>query len=135
MAQLVDTSVFIALERRGASLANLAATAPNEAWVLASITTSELLAGVYRADTEARRLQRAAFVEAILAQLPVIPFDLAAARVHAQIWAELAASSQPIGANDLLIAATALAHDHIVLTHNLREFPRVPGLVAQQPNW
>jgi tRNA(fMet)-specific endonuclease VapC len=135
MAQLVDSSVFIALERRRESLAALAAVAPAEPLALASITASELLAGVHRADTEARRLHRQGFVETILAQVPVLPFDLAAARTHARIWADLAAIGQPIGAHDLLIAATALAYGHAVLTQNLREFQRVPGLTVREPIW
>jgi len=135
MARLVDTSIFIALERRGERLAILAAIEPNEIFALASITASELLAGVHRADTEERRLRREAFVEAIFAELPVMPFDLAKARVHARIWAELTTSGQPIGAHDLLIAATALTHGYTDLTENLREVRRVRNLIVQQPNW
>ncbi|HLH21188.1 MAG TPA: PIN domain-containing protein [Chloroflexota bacterium] len=60
---------------------------------------------------------------------------LVAARVHARIWSDLATIGQPIGAHDLLIAATALAHGYAVLTNNLREFQRVAGLVVRQPNW
>jgi tRNA(fMet)-specific endonuclease VapC len=135
MAQLVDSSVFIALERQGATLATLVASIPDDLIALASVTASELLAGVYRAETEVRRLQREAFVEAILAQVPVLPFNLAAARIHARVWSQLAAIGQPVGAFDLLIAATALAHGYTVLTQNLREFQRVPGLLVRQPNW
>jgi tRNA(fMet)-specific endonuclease VapC len=135
MAQLVDSSVFIALERQGATLATLVASIPYDLIALASVTASELLAGVYRAETEVRRLQREAFVEAILAQVPVLPFNLAAARIHARVWSQLAAIGQPVGAFDLLIAATALAHGYTVLTQNLREFQRVPGLLVRQPNW
>jgi tRNA(fMet)-specific endonuclease VapC len=135
MAQLVDSSVFIALERQGATLATLVASIPDDLIALASVTASELLAGVYRAETEVRRLQREAFVEAILAQVPVLPFNLAAAGIHARVWSQLAAIGQPVGAFDLLIAATALAHGYTVLTQNLREFQRVPGLLVRQPNW
>ena len=127
--------MFIALERRGQRLDDLAAALSGEPIALASITAAELLAGVQRADSPARRLQREAFVEAILGRVPIVPFDLHSARSHARIWAQLAAAGQPIGAHDLLIAATALAHGYGVLTQNLREFQRVPGLVVQQPNW
>jgi hypothetical protein len=50
------------------------------------------------------------------------------ARTHARLWAQLAAGT-PVGAHDLLIAATALAHGYAVLTDDPRDFGRVPGLV------
>ena len=50
------------------------------------------------------------------------------ARVHAEIWAQLAARGELIGAHDLWIAATALAHGMGVVTGNDTEFARVPGL-------
>ena len=82
-----------------------------------------------------RRRAREAFVELVLTRLPILPFDLQAARIHARIAAEFAAAGQPIGLNDLLIAATALTHGYSVLTENLRDFERVPGLVVQRPDW
>jgi len=135
VAQLINSSVFIALERRGQRLHDLAAVVPDEPLALASITASELLAGVHRADSPERRLRREAFVEAVLERVPVLPFELRTARVHARIWAQLVSGGQSIGAHDLLIAATALAHGYAVLTQNRREFERVPGLVVRQPNW
>ena len=50
------------------------------------------------------------------------------ARVHARIWADLAAAGERIGAHDLLIAATALAHDLPLATGPAAEFRRVKGL-------
>ena len=135
MAQSIDSSIFITLERRGQPLSTLASAAPDEPIALASITASELLAGVHRADSPERRLRREAFVEAILGVVPLLPFDLQLARTHAQLWAHLAVSGQLIGANDLLIAATALSYDYAVLTQNVREFQRVPGLIVRQPTW
>ena len=133
MGQLIDTSVFIELERRGLSLSALASAAPSEPVALAAITASELLAGVHRAESEGRRLRRESFVEAILEHIPVLAFDLRVARIHARTWSELAGSGQMVGAHDLLIAATALAHDHSVLTHNVRDFERIPGLAVRRP--
>ncbi len=104
----------------------LGGIASEEEAALAAITASELLHGVCRADTPARALRREAYVEAILSVVPVLPFDLRVARIHARLWAEL--RSQPIGAHDLQIASTALAHSSAVLTANVREFLRVPGL-------
>ncbi len=135
MALLVDSGIFIMLERRGEDLSVLAKAMLYEPLALSSITASELLVGVHRADSAVRRLQREAFVEAVLEAFPVIPFDDQIARVHARLLAQLAAMGQPIGAHDLLISATALAHGYAILTLNLRDFQRVPGLAVQRPNW
>jgi tRNA(fMet)-specific endonuclease VapC len=58
----------------------------------------------------------------------VIPFDSACARRYAEARVHLEARGTPIGPNDLLIAATALAHDLTLVTHNTKEFSRVLGL-------
>jgi tRNA(fMet)-specific endonuclease VapC len=135
MAQLVDSSVWITLERRGLTLADLAHMVEDEPLTLASITASELLFGVHRADSPERRRRRETFVEEILSLVPVLEFDLSAARTHARQWALLATAGTPIDAIDLIIAATALAHDLPLLTENVRHFERVPGLVVRQPAW
>jgi predicted nucleic acid-binding protein len=135
MAQLIDSSVFIALERRGQRLEALAAAAPDDTVALASITASELLAGVHRANSAERRLRRGAFVEAVLGLVPVLAFDLQVARIYAQLWTRLAVAGRLIGTHDLLIGATALAHSYAVLTENLRDFERIPGLVVRRPDW
>jgi len=61
-------------------------------------------------------------------QLPIVAFDLVAARIHARVWAELATKGSIVGERDLLIAATAMAHGHAVATRDERSFPRIPGL-------
>jgi tRNA(fMet)-specific endonuclease VapC len=135
MAELIDSSVFIELERRRLPAGIILDTTDGAAFALAAITASELLVGVERADSSARRLRRERIVERVLASVPILSFDLAVARVHARLWAELRGAGQMIGPHDLLIAATALAGSHSILTHNLREFARVPGLVVRQPRW
>jgi tRNA(fMet)-specific endonuclease VapC len=135
VAELIDSGIIIALERRGLSVDALVPPVPDELVALASITASELLIGVHRADTLQRRRDREAFVEAVLQRLPILPFDLEVARRHARLWAELAAAGQMIGAHDLIIAATALTHDCAVLTENVRDFERVPGLEVRRPAW
>ena len=135
MARLIDTSVIIDLERRGVSLHGLKAVLAGPPFALASITASELLAGVYRADSTPRQQRRLEYVEAVLGGITVLPFDLNVARTHARLFAELAASGRQIGPNDLIIAATALTYGYDVLTHNLRHFDRVPGLIVERPTW
>jgi tRNA(fMet)-specific endonuclease VapC len=131
MAVLIDTSIVIAYERRRSTLDDLVSLAGNDA-ALASITASEILTGLYRSLHAGMRPQRESFLEEIIAQFPVLPFNLQIARVHAHLTADLAAVGQTIGTNDSIIAATALAHDREVMTHNVRHFRRVPGLVVRE---
>lgn len=135
MAGLIDTSVFIALERQGGYLEVLDVATLGEPIALASITASELLVGVHRARSAAKRRYRLDFVEAILRRVPVMPFDAAAAETHARLSVYLSAIGQPIGPNDLLIASTALTLGYELLTHNLGHFRRIPGLHVREPTW
>jgi tRNA(fMet)-specific endonuclease VapC len=96
------------------------------------ITVSELLHGVHRA-TGAVRMRRTAFVEALLGGVEAIPITTAVARVHAELWAELAAGGNVICQHDLWIAASAVAHGFGVATGNRADFERVPGLRVVAP--
>jgi tRNA(fMet)-specific endonuclease VapC len=126
LALLVDSSVLIGLERRRLHLDSLPSAVPDEPIAIAAISVSELLIGAHRADTSERRARRMAFAESIVAAIPVLPFDLNAAIIHADIHAQLTRGGSQIGAHDLLIAATALAHDFDLLTENLRELVESP---------
>jgi tRNA(fMet)-specific endonuclease VapC len=64
----------------------------------------------------------------VLAEFEPIPITEPVARVHAEMWAQLAAEGAVIGAHDLWIAATALTHGLAVATGNASDFARVPGL-------
>lgn len=128
MGLLIDTSVFIAWERGQLTGDELIRLAGDQELALSAITASELLHGVHRATGARRRGRREAFVEAILETLAVLPVDLEVSRHHAQIWADLRARGEVIGAHDLLIAATALRHSLALATRNEREFGRVEGL-------
>lgn len=126
MGLLLDTNVLIRAERRDKAPDWSAWQVEGDAY-LAAISASGLLGGVHRADSEARRVRRAAFVEGILAAIPVLPFELETARVHAQLLAALPRGFN-VGAHDLLIAATAAQHGLAILTANVREFERIPGI-------
>ena len=128
MAALIDSSVLIQAERTKVGLDQLLQAHGDEEIAVATITASELLHGVHRASTPAQRARREAFVESILSVVPVVPFDLLAARVHAGLWAELASRGVLVGTHDLLIGATALAIGYDVATHDRRSFPKIPGL-------
>jgi predicted nucleic acid-binding protein len=127
MVALIDTSIFIAVERgqlqwEQIQQENLDATA------LAAITASELLHGVHRARTQADRTKREAFVERILAGMPILSFDATTARIHARVWASLASKGIVVGAHYLLIAATAIATGSCVATRDQKGFEKIPGL-------
>ena len=128
MGTLIDSSVLVATERRALDLDQALAAHGEEAVGIASITASELLHGVHRASTTAHRERREAFVERLLAAIPVLPFDLVTARIHASLWASLAAKGTSVGSHDLLIGATAIALGYRVATRDRRSFGRIPGL-------
>ena len=135
MARLIDSSVFIAFDRRGSPFSTMDAILSDEPFALASITASELLVGLHRSTGHGSRGRRIAFVASILGRVPVIAFDLDIARTHAHLIVDLAASGRLIGANDLLIASTALTRGYKLLTHNVRHFERVPGLTIEKADW
>jgi tRNA(fMet)-specific endonuclease VapC len=135
MAIIIDSSVFVTIERRGQTLDDLLSYITDQPATLAAITASELLAGAHLAGSMAHRLRQEAYVEDILERLIILPFDLNVARIHAQIWAQLRTAGQMVSAHDLIIGCTALAYGYPVLTYNLRDFNRIPELDVRQPNW
>lgn len=135
MARIVDTSVWIAIERRGQLDADLATISANEPIAIASITAAELLAGAELARTPELRRRTRSGAEDLLRRMDILPFDLEAARIYARLSGGLRAAGHSVGGFDLQIAATALAHDCSVVTLNLREFNRIPGLTVIAPDW
>jgi tRNA(fMet)-specific endonuclease VapC len=125
MATLIDSSVLIAAER---GQLNFDAIAAEEDVAISAVTASELLHGVHRARTPAQRHRRQAFVEGLMAQLPVLAFDLIVARVHASLWADLAKRGVAVGERDLMIGATAIAKGYAIATRDEWSFPKIPGL-------
>lgn len=128
MGIILDTSILIAYERGNLDIDKLTEGNAAEPFGISSITVSELLHGVHRADSESRRLKREAFVQKVIDTFPVYPFDISAARIYAEIWANLLKKGVPIGAHDLLIAATAISLGFSVATHNVRDFKKIKGL-------
>lgn len=126
MAILIDTSLLVDREL-GVLSTDIEAQIGDEERAISVITVSDLLHGVHRADDE-HRVVRQAFVEHLLAGIDAIEITETVARVHAGVWAQLQATGNVIGARDLWIAATALAHGMGVATTNVSDFCRVPGL-------
>lgn len=132
MGLLVDSSVLIRYERRGLSPQNLVEDLDEEL-ATSAVCISELLVGLHRATTNDQRAKRDAFVKETIGLLEVMPFDLAAASIHAELRFALFRAGEQIGASDAIIAATALANNLGVLTENVREFERVSGLIVVEP--
>jgi tRNA(fMet)-specific endonuclease VapC len=92
-----------------------------------AIVAAELMLGAKKSsNTTAQKA-----VAALLEPLEIAPFDEHAAEVYAAIRDELEKKGTLIGPNDLIIAATAASRRGTLVTHNVREFKRVPGLKVQ----
>jgi tRNA(fMet)-specific endonuclease VapC len=98
--------------------------------VLCSVVLGELIYGAERSGPAHRagNLQR---VDHLRQQFASIPFDDRAAEHYGKVRAYLAQLGTPIGSNDLMIAAIALANQLTLVTHNTAEFSRVPGLTLE----
>ncbi|HAS83891.1 MAG TPA: VapC toxin family PIN domain ribonuclease, partial [Verrucomicrobia bacterium] len=93
-----------------------------------AIVYAELLLGILKSQSPAKTRD---IVEAFLAPFELIPFDRATAREYAIVRHDLEVLGKPIGPNDLMIAATARARNLTLITHNIREFKRVTGLMIE----
>jgi tRNA(fMet)-specific endonuclease VapC len=89
---------------------------------------AELWFGAERSDA-ARRANNLKLVDELAAKYQSLPFDNAATREYATVRAHLFAAGQPIGPNDMLIAAIARSSGAALVTHNVAEFRRVPALL------
>lgn len=126
MMYLLDTNTCIQLLNAGdpGVRERYAACQPADI-VLCSVVRAELLFGARKSARVEFNLKR---LEYFAAPLQSLAFDDRCAHDYGLIRAELAAQGKPIGANDLMIAAIALAYDLILVTHNTGEFGRVAGL-------
>jgi tRNA(fMet)-specific endonuclease VapC len=97
-----------------------------------AIVEYELRCGLMRLPQDAAAPRLAALAQ-LLRPMQLLPFDSECAAHAARIRAALEATGTPIGPHDTLIAATALRHQATMVTRNVREFSRVPGL--QWLNW
>jgi len=98
--------------------------------LLSSIVLAELMYGISKSQHKERNLVA---LEMFLMPLEVVPFDEHVAGVYGDIRAGLERSGQVIGGNDLFIAAHALSLNVTLVSNNLKEFTRVPGLRLE--NW
>ncbi len=105
-------------------VAHLAVRHPDDCRI-STVVVAELY---YGARVSSRVAENLRAVSNFLAPFVLLPFSAACADAYALIRADLKRRGQPIGANDLFIAATAVAHGLTLVTNNVGEFGRVPGL-------
>ena len=124
MYALDTNSVSYFLKGRGRVADRLLAQPPRSVG-LPSIVLYELDYGASRSDAPRQLRER---LDVLLGSLRVLPFGAGEARTAARIRLDLEKAGKPIGPMDLLIAATALDQGAVLVTHNTREFRRIPGL-------
>lgn len=126
MRYLLDTNIVIyTIKRRPPEVAARFAELQADELCLSSISLSELLFGAANSQQPAKAMEAVAAIGEVL---EIAAFDQAAARAYGPLRAELERQGRPIGALDTLIAAHALSLDATLVTHNVGEFGRVPGL-------
>ncbi|MDQ2686831.1 MAG: type II toxin-antitoxin system VapC family toxin [Armatimonadota bacterium] len=126
MTHLLDSNACIGyLNGRAVGVRDQLRARPREDIAVCSIVKAELFAGAMRSTDPVRALLRQ---RAFLDRYVSLPFDDQAAEVFGRIRAHLFGTGTPIGPYDMQIAAIALANNLTLVTHNTREFGRVPGL-------
>lgn len=95
---------------------------------LCATVQAELVFGAYKSQFPEKNL---GVLERFFQQFQSIPFDERAIEAYGRIRATLEKRGTPIGPNDLQIAAIAVSHQLVLVSHNSKEFGRVPGLVLE----
>ena len=128
---LLDTNACIRLlnDRSSVLAARLQQHTPDEI-ALCSVVKAELLFGAYRSSRVAENMR---VLDRFFEPFVSLPFDDHCVQAFGRIRADLDRVGTPIGPYDLMIAATAVANDRILITANTREFIRVAGLKIE--NW
>ena len=124
-ALLLDTTFLVDIERDDHDL---------DAWIdddddvaMAAVTVAELQVGVELASHQHRE-RRANFVQAIIEVVPVLPYGIDTALVHAGLLADTRRTGRPRGAHDLIIAATAKSAGRAVVSADPSGFEDLPGV-------
>ena len=123
---MLDSCVCIDIMRGKLPIAwNLMRKSDPRQFMIPAIVVAELDFGIEnsRDPREMRML-----TESFLAPFAIAPFDSTCARAYGVLRKQLRDAGTPIGPNDMLIAATAIAHQAILVSNNARKFQRIPGL-------
>jgi len=136
MGLILDSSVVVAAERRGENVTQMlkqivAATGDQKA-VLSSIGLTELVHGIYRAQSPAALTRRDSFIRELLSVVEVYPYTKETAMLAGKIDGEQQSRGVTVPFSDLLIGATALEVGYSLLTVNVRHFRLIPNLTVVQ---
>jgi len=128
VAYLFDTDAISELLRPRPAAAYLKwlGRLPREDQFTSAVVIGELFKGAFRSAARDRHLQN--IDDRILPMVTVLPYDKAVARVFGRIRADLEERGEPLADADLQIAATAIHHDLVLVTGNLRHFERIGDL-------
>ncbi len=130
MKYLLDTNICIyVINQRPAHVLQRFREHRIEDIGLSAMSAAELAFGVAKSGSTRNQLA----LEHFLAPLDILPFDEACVWAYGHVRSQLEKAGTPIGAIDTMIAAHALALDVTLITNNVNEFARVPGLKCD--NW
>ncbi len=124
---LLDTTFLIDAERSDSYLDKLIDDDDDVA--VAAITVAELKVGVELSKGKTKQ-SRQSLVEEIVASVPIVDYDLQVAEAHAALLVEVRRQGRPRGAHDLIIAASALSSDRVIVTADQSAFRDLPGVTA-----
>ncbi len=129
MKYLLDTNACIRfINGRAPHLRAKMAVIPRSEIAVSIISKAEMYYGSAKSQTPERsRAKQLEFLETIA----TLPFDESAAVEYGRLRRDLEIAGTPIGGNDMLIAASAIAHGLILVTHNSAEFTRIPNLIME----
>jgi tRNA(fMet)-specific endonuclease VapC len=122
---VLDTNTLVCFFRGQGDVARRLLSAAPSAIAIPTVVVYELETGIAKSTDAAKRRSQ---LDQLLRAVAVLPFGIEEAKAAAAIRARLEQEGAPIGPMDTLIAGTALAHGGILVTRNIREFGRVPGL-------
>jgi tRNA(fMet)-specific endonuclease VapC len=124
---LLDTTFLIEAERSDSSLNDV--IGDDDDIAVAAITVAELLVGVELSKGKTRQ-GRQGFVDDIVASLPIVSYDFSVAQSHSRLLVAVRRQGRPRGAHDLIIAATAMSSNRVVVTSDRAAFEDLPGVTA-----
>jgi tRNA(fMet)-specific endonuclease VapC len=125
---LFDTTFLLDAERSAIDLDD--AVGDDDEVAIAAITAAELRVGVLLSSGK-KRAARLAFLEDVLAVIPLLDYDRAVAEVHSELLVHVRHQARPRGAHDLIIAATARAASRTVVSADDAAFVDLPGVRVQ----
>ena len=125
---LLDTTFLVDADRSRTTLDEL--INDDDEVAVAAITVAELLVGVLQAD-QAHRVGRQRFVDKVKNAIPIVDYDEQVATAHAELLVAVRRQGRPLGAHDLIIAATANATQREVVSADSSAYQELPGVTVR----